>query len=61
MIQPPPQACVGRYMSTGYCLFWQLFTNVVTDVLITISIAYGLWKSKTGWKDTDNLLKRIIA
>ena len=38
-----------------------LFTNVVTDILLTLSIAIGLWKSKTGWKHTDNVIKRIIV
>lgn len=47
MIQPPPHA--------------YLFTNVATDVMLTSSIAYGLWKSKTGWKNTDHLLKRVIV
>lgn len=30
-------------------------------MLLTLSIAYGLWKAKTGWKNTDNLLKRILV
>ncbi|WVQ67106.1 uncharacterized protein L199_005300 [Kwoniella botswanensis] len=30
------------------------------DVLITISIMWGLWRSKTGWKETDKTVKRLI-
>jgi hypothetical protein len=37
------------------------FSNIlVADLLLTGMIAYGLWKSKTGWKDTDAMIKRII-
>ena len=39
----------------------QLFTNVITDILLTVSIAHGLWKSKTGWKHTDGVIQRIIV
>jgi hypothetical protein len=38
----------------------QFFTTVLIDGLLTGAIAYGLWKSKTGWKLTDALIKRII-
>jgi hypothetical protein len=38
----------------------QFFTTVVIDALLTLAIGYGLWKSKTGWKHTDALIKRII-
>lgn len=33
---------------------------LVVDILITGIIAHGLWKSKTGWKHTDALIKRVI-
>jgi hypothetical protein len=61
LIQPPPQACVSRRLIQCSSLIIQLATNVVTDVLLTLSIAYGLWKAKTGWKDTDNLLARVLV
>lgn len=37
------------------------FSNILlADIILTGMIAYGLWKSKTGWKDTDAMIKRII-
>jgi len=33
---------------------------VVIDAILTVGIAFGLWKSKTGWNHTDALIKRII-
>lgn len=37
------------------------FSNILlADLLLTGMIAYGLWKAKTGWKDTDAMIKRII-
>lgn len=39
----------------------QLFTNVAADLLLTVVITLGLWKSKTGWSHTDGVIKRIIT
>ena len=38
----------------------QFSTILLADLLLTGMIAYGLWRSKTGWKDTDAMIKRII-
>jgi len=38
----------------------QFYCSVVIDAILTIAIAFGLWKSKTGWSHTDVLIKRII-
>jgi len=38
----------------------QFYCTVVIDAILTIAIASGLWKSKTGWSHTDALIKRII-
>ena len=38
----------------------QFYCTVVIDAILTIGIAFGLWKSKTGWSHTDYLIKRII-
>jgi hypothetical protein len=38
----------------------QFYCTVVIDAILTIAIAFGLWKSKTGWSHTDYLIKRII-
>ncbi|KAK1924025.1 hypothetical protein DB88DRAFT_540109 [Papiliotrema laurentii] len=34
---------------------------ILADGLITLSIGYHLWKQKTGWERTDNLLKNLIV
>jgi len=39
---------------------YQFYCTVVIDAILTIAIASGLWKSKTGWSHTDALIKRII-
>ena len=38
----------------------QFSTILLADLILTGMIAYGLWRSKTGWKDTDAMIKRII-
>ena len=38
----------------------QFYCTVVIDAILTVGIAFGLWKSKTGWNHTDALIKRII-
>lgn len=38
----------------------QFYSTVAIDAILTIAIAFGLWKSKTGWSHTDALIKRII-
>ncbi|WWC61593.1 uncharacterized protein I303_104177 [Kwoniella dejecticola CBS 10117] len=34
--------------------------SLASDTLITSSLAYGLWKSKTGWSATDDLIKKLM-
>ncbi|WWC70836.1 uncharacterized protein I206_104788 [Kwoniella pini CBS 10737] len=38
---------------------WQCLT-LATDSIITISIAWGLYRSRTGWSKTDALVKRLM-
>ncbi|WWC62660.1 uncharacterized protein I303_105257 [Kwoniella dejecticola CBS 10117] len=38
---------------------WQCLT-LATDGIITLSIAWGLYKSRTGWSNTDALVKRLL-
>ncbi|WWC70846.1 uncharacterized protein I206_104798 [Kwoniella pini CBS 10737] len=38
---------------------WQCLT-LATDFMITVSLAWGLWRAKTGWSHTDALVKRLI-
>ncbi|OCF37227.1 hypothetical protein I316_01134 [Kwoniella heveanensis BCC8398] len=38
---------------------WQCVT-LGTDFVITISLAWGLYRSKTGWSNTDALVKKLI-
>jgi hypothetical protein len=33
---------------------------MVADVIITVCILYGLWKSRTGWSNTDRVISRLI-
>ncbi|WWC70837.1 uncharacterized protein I206_104789 [Kwoniella pini CBS 10737] len=38
---------------------WQCMT-LATDILITISIGWGLWSAQTGWSHTDALVKKLL-
>ncbi|WWC62659.1 uncharacterized protein I303_105256 [Kwoniella dejecticola CBS 10117] len=38
---------------------WQVVT-MSTDVLMTVTLAWGLWKSRTGWSHTDALVKKLL-
>ncbi|OCF45958.1 hypothetical protein I317_00046 [Kwoniella heveanensis CBS 569] len=38
---------------------WQVIT-LATDLVITTSIGWGLWQSRTGWSDTDALVKKLL-
>jgi hypothetical protein len=38
----------------------QLSSTLVTDVVLTVTMAWGLWRSRTGWSDTDRLINRLI-
>lgn len=38
----------------------QLSSTLAVDIIITVIIAWGLWKSKTGWRHTDKMIMRII-
>jgi hypothetical protein len=58
---------VSRRVAVGLCISTSghdanlQFSNILlADIILTSMIAYGLWKSKTGWKDTDAMIKRII-
>jgi hypothetical protein len=39
---------------------FQLSSTLVTDLILTVTMAWGLWRSKTGWSDTDKLINRLI-
>ncbi|WWC88629.1 uncharacterized protein L201_003542 [Kwoniella dendrophila CBS 6074] len=38
---------------------WQVVT-LCTDVLMTATLAWGLWRSRTGWSHTDALVKKLL-
>ncbi|WVR06434.1 hypothetical protein IAU60_003465 [Kwoniella sp. DSM 27419] len=38
---------------------WMTLTLAV-DILITLSVSFGLWRSRTGWSSTDRLLRKIF-
>ncbi|ORX39034.1 hypothetical protein BD324DRAFT_679539 [Kockovaella imperatae] len=40
-------------------LIW-LSSIMSADIIITISILFGLWRSKTGWSHTDRVITRLI-
>lgn len=50
---PPPQLFLN-------CILIFSGNGVVSDIIITASLCYGLWKSKTGWEATDRLVGRLI-
>jgi hypothetical protein len=62
------QQVIRPYMYTYVCPLLnrpeiadnQFYCTVVIDAILTVGIAFGLWKSKTGWSHTDYLIKRII-
>jgi hypothetical protein len=37
-----------------------LVSHLLCDLIITVSIASALFKSKTGWKHTDRLVTRLL-
>jgi hypothetical protein len=41
-------------------IFIYASTEVASDVIITSSIFYGLYKSKTGWASTDQVVTRLM-
>lgn len=53
------RVAVSLFIS-GYLANMQFSNILLADIILTSMIAYGLWKSKTGWKDTDAMIKRII-
>ncbi|WVW84757.1 hypothetical protein I302_106792 [Kwoniella bestiolae CBS 10118] len=38
---------------------WQCLT-LATDAMITLSLAWGLWRAKTGWSHNDALVKKLL-
>ncbi|KAK6908105.1 hypothetical protein I203_102106 [Kwoniella mangroviensis CBS 8507] len=38
---------------------WQVVT-MSTDILMTLTLSWGLWKSRTGWSHTDALVKKLL-
>ncbi|WWC62662.1 uncharacterized protein I303_105259 [Kwoniella dejecticola CBS 10117] len=38
---------------------WQCLT-LGSDAIITVSLAWGLWRAKTGWSHTDALVKKLL-
>ena len=39
----------------------QISAQLSVDLTITGTIMYGLIKSKTGWSETDKLVKRLVT
>lgn len=35
--------------------------QLAADTFITFTTAYGLWKSKTGWSQTDRIIRRLVT
>jgi hypothetical protein len=46
--------------STRAILTMQLAVEIASDVIVTSTIAYCLWKSRTGWSGTDKLIGRLL-
>ncbi|WVF68926.1 hypothetical protein IAT40_003700 [Kwoniella sp. CBS 6097] len=44
---------------TSQVRLWQILTLSI-DLVITSSIGYGLWRSRTGWSDTDALVRKLM-
>ncbi|WVW84747.1 hypothetical protein I302_106782 [Kwoniella bestiolae CBS 10118] len=38
---------------------WQV-VSLTTDLLMTCTLAWGLWRSRTGWSHTDALIKKLL-
>ncbi|WVW84753.1 hypothetical protein I302_106788 [Kwoniella bestiolae CBS 10118] len=38
---------------------WQV-VSMSTDLLMTSTLAWGLWRSRTGWSHTDALVKKLL-
>ncbi|WVQ95856.1 hypothetical protein IAU59_002955 [Kwoniella sp. CBS 9459] len=34
--------------------------SLTSDTIITVSLAYGLYKSRTGWSQTDHMIKKLM-
>ena len=60
--------CVGTALFTSIpadpsvlnCVLVYASAEMVSDVIITGSIFWGLWKSKTGFEGTDRILRSLI-
>lgn len=42
------------------CILIYSSTEVVSDIIVTGSIYYGLSRSKTGWTNTDQVITRLM-
>lgn len=49
----------GEPVFNNIIIAW-LITHLVCDGLITISITIALVKSKTGWRHTDQIVKKLM-
>jgi hypothetical protein len=57
-----PYYRLGKFTSTSTraILTMQLAVEIASDVIVTSTIAYCLWKSRTGWSGTDKLIGRLL-
>jgi Co/Zn/Cd efflux system component len=39
----------------------QMLLEIITDLILSILLAVGLVRSRTGWKQTDRLISRVLA
>lgn len=49
----------GEPLFNSIVIAW-LVTHLVCDLGITVAIATALFKSKTGWKQTDRIVTRLL-
>lgn len=57
---PNVKSCKSNREIIKPYMYSYFYCTVVIDGILTLAIARGLWKSKTGWSHTDALIKRII-
>jgi hypothetical protein len=55
-----PHLGMSSFAGQGWMADIQLAVEIVSDIVVTGSIAYRLWRSRTGWKGTDRIITRLI-
>ena len=51
---------VVSQITSSFELTYQLAVEISSDVIVTGTIAYCLWTSRTGWSGTDRLIGRLL-